>query len=31
MVDFVANDIELAGFAVICIFGRIRIIAKSDY
>jgi hypothetical protein len=31
MADFVTNNIELLGSALIFIFGRIRIIAKGDY
>lgn len=31
MADFVTNNFELVGSALILIFGRIHIIAKSDY
>lgn len=31
MADFVTNDLELVGSALIFIFGRIRVVAKIDY
>jgi hypothetical protein len=31
MADFVTNELELVGSALILVFGRIRIIAKRDY